>query len=318
MCKKLLAELFFIILSNSLSAQKIVPIPFGDMESWMVRVVDESGIIGGKTKYIYEIANGDTLFDNTPYVPKVSKWATSSVYAKVSGISKASTTVFAEPRSGNYAARLETRLEHVKVLGIINISALATGTIFLGEIVEPVKDTKNPQSKLMQGIPFTDRPNFIQFDYKFVNGNGGKRMRSTGFSKDDHIPGDNAAEVCVILQKRWEDENGDIYAERIATGWMRYNKNTKEWHNGTRVEINYGDITGKPFFKDYMGLLEDTPLYTRNKSGKPTMINEIGWAKEDTTPTHIIVRFSSGYGGAYIGAPGSMLWIDNVALGYNK
>ena len=42
-------------------------LPFGDMDQWLVRVVNESFIIGGKTKYLYEIAPGDTLKNNTPY-----------------------------------------------------------------------------------------------------------------------------------------------------------------------------------------------------------------------------------------------------------
>lgn len=33
-------------------------LPYGDMNQWLVRVVDESFIIGGKTKYLYEIAPG--------------------------------------------------------------------------------------------------------------------------------------------------------------------------------------------------------------------------------------------------------------------
>ena len=31
------------------------------MNQWMVRVVDESLVIGGNTKYLYEITPGDTL-----------------------------------------------------------------------------------------------------------------------------------------------------------------------------------------------------------------------------------------------------------------
>ena len=38
--------------------------PYGDMNQWMVRVVDESLVIGGNTKYLYEITPGDTLKNN--------------------------------------------------------------------------------------------------------------------------------------------------------------------------------------------------------------------------------------------------------------
>lgn len=64
--------------------------PYGDMNQWMVRVVDESLVIGGNTKYLYEITPGDTLKNNTPYKNSISPWATSTVMAKVSGVVKAS------------------------------------------------------------------------------------------------------------------------------------------------------------------------------------------------------------------------------------
>ena len=38
--------------------------------------------------------------------------------------------------------------------------------MFLGEVHEPVKGTKNPQKMLNSGIPFTKKPIAIQFDYK--------------------------------------------------------------------------------------------------------------------------------------------------------
>ena len=152
--------------------------PYGDMNQWMVRVVDESLVIGGNTKYLYEITPGDTLKNNTPYKNSISPWATSTVMAKVSGVVKASVTVFPEKRDSGYCARLETRMERVKVLGLINISVLATGTIFVGEVMEPVRDTKNPQSKLNNNIPFTKRPKALEFDYKVEPGNRSKRQVS--------------------------------------------------------------------------------------------------------------------------------------------
>ena len=103
----------FLVSFNA--AAQIKSIPFGDMEHWMVRQVDESGIIGGKTKFLYEVASGDTLKNNTPFVPnlKVSPWATSSVLAVVKGVTKSSCTVFPEYHGKGKAARLETRIERV-------------------------------------------------------------------------------------------------------------------------------------------------------------------------------------------------------------
>lgn len=296
-------------------------IPYGNMENWMVRRVDESLVIGGKTRYLYEVAKGDTLKDNTPFVPKlnVSPWATSSVLAVVKGVTKSSCTVFPEHHGNGMAARLETRIERVKVLGLINISVLATGTIFLGEIVEPVRDTKDPQAKLMMGIPFTERPQSIIYDYKFEQGaDNGKRLKMTGFSRVQDVPGVNSAEMCLLLQKRWEDADGNVYAKRVGTAWVRYSSGTKGWINGNEVKILYGDITGNPEFQPYMGLIDagDGAPHCKNSKGKAVPIKEVGWASPGEKPTHIILRFSSGHGGAYIGSPGAMFHIDNVKLKY--
>ncbi len=235
--------------------------------------------------------------------------------AKVSGIYKASVTVFPEKREQGHCARLETRMEKVKVLGLINISVLATGTIFLGEIIEPVRDTKNPQSKLNNNIPFTKRPKALQFDYKVTP--GGEQIKATGFSKIVNIPEQNNAEACLLLQYRWEDEEGNIFAKRVGTAYERYDKETAGWQNGHRIPVHYGNITDKDFFKPYMKLTQKENIpHCLNSKGKMVPIQEIGWADPDTQPTHIILRFSSGHGGAYIGTPDAKFWIDNVGLVY--
>lgn len=298
------------------TAKEIVePVSFGDMNKWMVRVVEESFVIGGNTKYLYEITSGDTLRNNTPYKRTISPWATSTVMAKVSGVVKASVTIFPEKRDNGYCARLETRMEDVKVLGLLNISVLATGTIFLGEVVEPIRDTKNPQSKLNMGIPFTKRPKALIFDYKVTP--GGKQIKATGFSRIVDIPEQNNAEVCLLLQHRWEDSEGNLYAKRIATGYERYDKDVTTWQNDHRIEIHYGNITSQPFFKSYMNLVSgESTQYSKNSKGIMVPVRETGWAAPGEKVTHIVLRFSSGHGGAYIGAPDSKFWIDNVKLIY--
>lgn len=290
-------------------------IAYGDMDKWMVRVVEESLIIGGNTKYLYEIAPGDTLKDNTPYVPTVSPWATSTVMAKVSGVVKASVTIFPEKRGDGYCARLETRMEDVKVLGLINISVLATGTIFLGKVIEPIRDTKNPQGKLSNGIPFTKRPTALALDYKVSP--GGKQIKATGFSRIVDIPVQNKAEACLLLQNRWEDAEGNIYAKRIGTAYEQFSEKVSEWQNDHQIPVYYGNITRKPFYKPYMKLVTgDQTQYCVNSKGIMVPVKEVGWGTPDEKITHIVLRLSSGNGGAYIGAPDSKFWIDNVKLVY--
>lgn len=297
-------------------SDKVEAIRLGNMDHWMVREIKESFVIGGKTQYLYEITETkDTLKDNIPYKNKKSPWATSSVLATVSGITKGSVTVFPEKRDNGYAARLETRIEKVKVLGVININVLASGTIFLGEMLEPITDTKNPQSKLVTGIAFTKKPKALQFDYKVTTGGQSKKVNGMGSGTDANRT--DKAEIQILLQKRWEDKDGNIHAKRIGTGWELMDKSIKTWQNKHRLTVNYGDISKQSNYASYMALRSGgNAYYTRNSKGKMVPIQEEGWGTADDEVTHLIVQFSSSNGGAYIGNTDSRLWIDNVGLVY--
>lgn len=313
------AVVFLGGLSGVLRAQErhVELFSYADMDRWMVRQIKESFVIGGNVKHLYEITQGDTLKRNTPYKNTDSPWATSSVMAKVSGVVKTSVTVFPEKRGDGYCARLETRMEHCKVLGLFNIRVLASGTIFLGEMVEPVTDTKNPQSKLVSGIPFTKRPVALVYDYKVKT--GGQCVYEPGFGRSEVRPEPDMAETSVLLQHRWEDEEGNVYARRVATGWERFDKSEEEWQNGHRLPLHYGNIDGESFYQPYMGLKNgEKAYYTRNSQGKMVPIRETEWAEPGEEVTHIILQMSSSNGGAYVGNTESRFWIDNVGLEYEE
>ncbi|QCX54319.1 PCMD domain-containing protein [Elizabethkingia sp. JS20170427COW] len=304
--------------SFTLNAQKIEAIPFGNMDHWITRQVKESFVIGGHTQKLYEIGDArDSVAPNKPYVNRHSPWATSSVLATVSGITKGSVTVFPENRGNGKAARLETRVEKVKVLGVLNINVLASGTIFLGHMIEPIKDTKNPQAKLVTGIPFSKKPDFLEFDYKVTTGGASRKIN--GLSASGSATGTtDKAEVFILLQHRWEDAQGNVHAKRIGTGWERIFQSTSSWKNNHRIPVFYGNMTNQRGYASYMGLKNGAhAYYTRNSKGKMVPIHEDGWGDANDKVTHLIVQFSSSNGGAYIGNPNSKLWIDNVGLGYN-
>ena len=296
--------------------ERVVPIKFGDMEAWLARPIKESFLIGGNSKTIYDIAPANKNYsENTPYKPNESNWASSSVYAKVNGVRKASVSVFPEKDdSGNTCVRLETIIDGVKVLGIVNIEVLATGSIFLGEVLEPISDTDNPQSKLMSGIPFKGMPKGMEFDYKVDPAK--ERVRISGF-RTKELDGVNACEAVMILQHRWEDSKGNIYAKRVATAWERFYKKELTWQHNHRMNLDYGNISSTSTFKSFQDLITgENTNYDRNSKGEAKPINEIGWAEEGEEATHLIIRFSSGYGGAYIGSVGSKFWIDNIKIIY--
>lgn len=292
-------------------------IKFGDFDHWIVRNIKESRIIGGETKQLYEIGPNAVWNENKPYTNQGgSPWATSNVMAKVCGITKTNTSVYREKRGNGFCARLETHVEKVKVMGIVNIEVLAAGSVFLGHVPEPITNTSNPMSKLALGVPFDKRPSAVCFDYKVKLTNDQNRIRQTGFSRVSKVEGRDMPDVVCLLQKRWEDENGNIYARRIGTMIHRFNKNT-DWVNGAKFTIQYGDISKKAGFHSYMGLISgDRTQYAQNSKGKMVPVKEVGWAEAGETPTHIVLQFDSSYGGAYVGSIGTTLWIDNVRLVY--
>ena len=298
-------------------AETIEPIAFGNFESWTTRNLKESALLGGKKKVVYEIGPNTTIDGNKAYTNQGgSPWGTSNVYARVAGVVKASNAVFPETRGNGKCAKLTTIYEHVKAIGIINMDVLVTGSIFLGEMKEPVSSTKSPYSKMEMGIPFTKRPKYLQFDYKLVHP-GGDRIYSSGFGKKKTIPGIDHAEVFVLLQRRWEDEKGGLHAARVGTGRERYGASTSGWVNNHRIKIMYGDITSDPGYKSFMGLVpKEKSYFAKNSKGKMVPVVEEQWDDANATPTHIVLMASTTCGTAFVGTVGMELCVDNFALVY--
>lgn len=290
----------------------------GKFENWIVREIKESGVIGGKTKYVYNFNTGDTIKGNIPYqAPEGNVFIPTNVMANVIGIYKTSNQVFPEKRGDGYCVRMEVLEEEVKVIGMINIRVVAQGSVITGELYEPIKDTKSPYSKLDYGIPFTERPFGIKYDYKAEVGH--ERIRATALSARKALGEPDFADIVVFLQKRWEDEDGRIYAKRVGTAYKRIKENVPEWVNGEILEIKYGDITQSEGYEDYMGLRgegAEIENFARNSKGKSVTINEVGWAEPDETPTHLILWFSASDGKAFYGGVGNKLWLDNVEIVY--
>lgn len=291
-------------------------IKYGNMDSWVVRKVKESGIIGGNTKTLYEVAiSSHTIASNKPYHNMGGSPATSNVMAKVMGVVKTNNSVVREKRGNGYCAKLVTHIEQCKVLGMMNIKVLAAGSMFLGNMREPITGTKNGQKYLNFGIPFTHKPKAIRFDYKFKSGGTGNRIRQTGFSKKSSVAGRDYGVAMVLLQKRTENARGEIVAKRLGTMVVRFGKTTAGWVNDATFPIHYGDMRHNDSYNaSSMGLRSSD--YAVNSKGKSVPVRETGWGSPGETPTHIVVQFASSHGGAYVGTPGNTLWIDNVRLVY--
>ena len=301
---------------DGVTSENVVPFAYGDMDNWIVREIHESGIIGGNTKWLYELGPSDTIVGNTAFRNMGgSPWATSNVMAKVAGVVKTNTSVFPEKRGDGMCARMETRYESVKVFGLVDIEVIAAGSVFLGTVHEPIKGTKNPQAMLQSGVPFSKKPKALRFDYKVKAAPEKNRVRSTGFSRKSTVAGQDSLAVILLLQKRWEDAEGNVYSKRVGTMVQRYTESTPDLVNDATYPILYGNITSKPEYKPYMRIQVEE-RYTLNSKGKSVPIQEVGWAEPGEAPTHMVLQFTSSHGGAYIGSPGNTFWIDNVELIY--
>lgn len=309
-----------LIAASDISAQESVVEMvnrIGRFDNWCVRQVKESGIIGGNTKYLYEFyGDQDTLVTGkTPFeAPEGYLWRTNNVLAIVAGVVKTNNTVYPEKRGDGYCARIETHIEEVKALGIVNMDVTCQGALLVGALPEPITTTKDPMSKVLYGIPFTGSPRAVSIDYKADVGH--EVIRGTGFSKLKPMGYADYAEITVILQKRWEDEDGNVHALRVGTGIERIMEDVPQWRNGYEIMINYGDITGEPFYREYMGLKTDpeTAYHALNSKGRNVIISEDGWAAPGTAPTHIMIHFISSCGEAFYGGVGNTLWVDNVQI----
>ena len=297
------------------AAAEVQPIPFGNMNQWVTRNIKESSLIGGKTKQVYEIAPTKTIDGAIPYVNQGgSPWATSNVYAKVAGVVKTSNSVYPGDHPGNgKCARLTTRLENCKVLGLVKIEVLVSGSIFLGQFEEPIANTSNPYSKFEMGIPYTKRPKALVLDLKVIDPGTGIITHATTGSKKTK-KGQDSADIFVYLQRRLEDADGNIHAKRVGTARERFVGN-RDWQTGYRIPITYGDASAKPGYKSYMKLLNgENAYYAKNSKGKLVPVQEEGWDSPDATPTHMILMCSAGSGVAYEGQLGMELWVDNIGM----
>ncbi len=304
-----------LVLGVNIYAQRLERVRFGDFNNWVTRYIHESMVIGGNTKTVYAIGPTKTIDGNKAYVNTGgSPWGTSNVYAKVSGVVKASNAVEPYVRSGSdKCAKLCTKIEQVKVLGLINMDVMVAGSIYLGQMMEPVTSTKNPYGKMDMGVPYNKRPKNLVFDYRVDMPNVNTRTKATGFGSKKTLPGHDEAVVFVLLQRRWEDAKGNLHAMRVGTAGEKFGRATN-WVNGHRLPIVYGDCSDKANLK-WVGLRDKTNAYhARNSKGKLKPVIEEGWDDTDAIPTHVVVMISAGCGEPFVGTEGLNFYVDNIAF----
>ena len=301
-----------------LSAQRVETVPFGDFEHWTVRHIKESALIGGEVKTLYVLGPDEVIEGNKAYDYARTPWASSNAYARVSGVTKTSLSVEPDEGPTGKCARLSTVYASCKVAGLVEIQVLATGALYWGRMYEPITGVRDPYANMDWGIPFTGPPEALLVDYKAELPATGKLVRGTTFRKTE-FPGEDPCQVMLLLQRRWEDAEGNIHAERVGTAFLRIGRTTGGWVRNRRIPVWYGDASRQSGYRPYMGLITGAnTLYATNSKGRRVPVREEGWADAGTASTHAVLQISSGCQGGFTGAPGNTLWVDNLRMEYAR
>ena len=289
-------------------------LPYGDMDQWGIRYIKESKMIGGRTRTLYTLGGKDTINDNVVYLPtEDNPWSCSNTYAKCIVEAAVGGAVVPEVRGRGYCCRLSNM---VTKIDFCNISAMVTGSIYLGENLEPLSLSAktHPYSAIDFGVPFTQHPVALKFDYK-VKIEDLDSITSTEKNKPVKIQGRDSAGVILYLQYRWEDPStGNIYARRVGTACEFYDYTIKEWSNNHELPIEWGNVVSDSI-SPYEAL-NSIPMMTRNSKGKMVRVEEVGYSLDE--PTHIFLQISSSWGAVFQAQENNVLWIDNIRLVYEE
>ena len=309
----IIVSLFFSVMAYG---QRYEKVPFGDFEQWTVRYITESQIIGGKEKTLYVIGPSDTIRGNEAYDYNNTIWSSSNAFAKVMGVVKTSTNVTPDKGPNGRCAKLATQFASCKVAGLVNIKVLAAGSIYWGKMLEPITGVSDPYAFMDWGIPFTKRPKSLVLNYKSKIPNTGKLVKGTTF-RTIEFDGYDPAEILFILQYRWEDAKGNIHAKRVGTAVYHIDQTSDGWMRDFHVPVIYGDARKSKDYQPYMDLISgEKTMYALNSKGKKKPILEEAWANADSPVTHAVMMITSGSQGAFIGALGNVLWVDEIRLEY--
>ena len=123
--------LMAFVVQNAAFSQTLKRVSYGDFEQWIVRDIEESFLVGGNTRRIYDIGKTDTIKGNQA-LRSTSIWGTANAYAKVAGVVKTSVSVIPEKGPTGYCVKLVNRLASCKVIGLVDVEVLAGGSIFWG------------------------------------------------------------------------------------------------------------------------------------------------------------------------------------------
>ena len=130
----LLAAILFTVSAGAQQSVVDAINAYGTFDSWSMREVKESGLIGGATKTLYEFyGDQETVFTGkTPFcAPEGYLWRTNNVLAVVAGVVKTNNYIYIGPFITMITAAL-TIGEPVSLAGVAGTACIIVGVVLAG------------------------------------------------------------------------------------------------------------------------------------------------------------------------------------------
>ena len=185
---------------------------------------------------------------------------------------------------GGKAARLTTKIQDAIIFGDL----IAAGSLYTGYFQIDVNNLDDSRSMTYFGVPYTLRPAALEFDARYVPGDTLKQAVKNGYRYEiQDIEGTDSGHAWIHLI-HWDSSKDFAYHGReedgatlLGSGEIIFDGNNSAYRNWGHYRI------------------------------------DIEYTNYELLPTHVAIVFSSSQkGDEYIGAPGSVMEVDNVQLIY--
>jgi len=124
---------------------------YSSLDNWYARKVKESFLLSGKTIDLFGVGKVDAGSDfyNIRLKDPKSPWGTTNIYSKMV-LDVGNNRVYPEKRGTGYCCRLETGIRKDNIAGL-KVEVLIAGTLFVGDLIEPVRGFKRSAEKCKPG-----------------------------------------------------------------------------------------------------------------------------------------------------------------------
>ena len=166
------------------------------------------------------------------------------------------TRVYPEKRGDGSCCRLETAIRKDNIAGL-KVEVLIAGTLFVGELNEPVRGLKDPLKNVNQGIAFSKKPKAVKFDYKYSVGN--QRVKSC-FIVSIRRKGLIRQSFVSFFRNDGKIRMGTCLPPVLVAPVGFFTGTVSQWVNGAKFPVSYGDCTRLPEYDE-----KNNGLNSRNR-----------------------------------------------------